>query len=127
MDFNFLHISNRASLTVVIQNVSSQNKEMIILPLDESTTQLKTSHHDTSLPDKSCDVDVDFQSSISHMSILWNLPANVTTLVSNVKWGIQENTRSVHSDYSLALYEIFTIGMKRLSHFSFIYPFVFKI
>jgi len=53
-------------------------------------TQLVTSHHDTPLPDKVCDTDVDFQSSISHMGIQWSLPANVTTLVTSVKWGIQE-------------------------------------
>ena len=63
---------------------------IITLLTDESVTQLVTSHHDTPLPDKVCDIDVDFQSSTSHMGIQWSRPANVTTLVTSVKWGIQE-------------------------------------
>ena len=61
-----------------------------------------TSHHDTPLPDKVCDIDVDFQSSISHMGIQWSLPANVTTLVTDVKWGIEEHTsRSGHANFNI--------------------------
>ena len=96
--------------------VTSRNKQIIILSVDESTTQLMTSHHDTPLPDKVCQVDVDFQSSISHMGIQWTMPANVTTLVTYVKWGIQEQTsRSVHTNYNLALYKKLTVGFNSFS------------
>ena len=86
---------------------------MIILFVDEATTQLMMSHHDTPLTDKVCQVDIDFQSSISQMGIQWIMPANVTTLVTDVKWGIQVHTsRSVHTNYSLTLYDKFMIELR---------------
>ncbi|KAI0242789.1 hypothetical protein LSAT2_011095 [Lamellibrachia satsuma] len=64
-----------------------------------SQTQLMTSHHNSILPDKSCDVDIDVQSSVTYMGILWSLPTNVTRFVTNVKWGIQEYNSSQWTDF----------------------------
>ncbi|KAK2158684.1 hypothetical protein NP493_1763g00001 [Ridgeia piscesae] len=56
---------------------------------DEPQTVLSMSHHDFSLPNKSCVVDIDFQSSLTYVGIRWTLPTNVTTYITNVKWGVQ--------------------------------------
>ena len=57
---------------------------------DSPQTDISLSHHDSAFPNQSCEVDVDFQSSVTHMGIQWSLPANLTTFVTTVEWGLQE-------------------------------------
>ena len=57
---------------------------------DRLQSDITLSHHDNAFPNQSCKVDIDFQSSVTHMGIQWSLPANVTTFVTSTKWGLQE-------------------------------------
>ena len=58
-----------------------------VFAADNSSTSLTMAHHDSLLPSETCDVDVDFQSSVSHMGLHWSPPASYVT---EVKWGIQQ-------------------------------------
>ncbi|KAK2161993.1 hypothetical protein NP493_1549g00025 [Ridgeia piscesae] len=66
---------------------------------DKPQTELSMSHHDFPLPNKSCVVDIDFQSSLTYVGIRWTLPINVTTYITNVKWGIQVRDTSAWQEF----------------------------
>ncbi|KAK2183533.1 hypothetical protein NP493_308g03123 [Ridgeia piscesae] len=54
-------------------------------------------HHDTPFVDQQCEVDVDFQMSITYLGIGWSLPANVEAIITNILWGIQEHNSRILS------------------------------